>query len=111
MDVANLSQTKPSSASHIFKRNVKTNQAKRIPEAQKVRERHHFSQKSYSPCIIKIAQFEVNSLLSYLFMLRCCALGKPLAETVSFRPFADNFAVVIRQQESVCSGFRLFGVN
>lgn len=36
-------------------------------------------------------------------MQRHCALGKALAETVSFRTWADNFAVVIREQESVYS--------
>ena len=36
-------------------------------------------------------------------------LGKALAETVSFRTWADNFPVVIRQQESVCSGLQECG--
>lgn len=34
-------------------------------------------------------------------MLRCCALGKALAEAVSFRTSADDFPVVIKRQESV----------
>lgn len=57
-----------------------------------------------SPGVIKLAQFKVNPLLSVLFMLRRCVLGKALAETVSFKTWADDFPVVIRQQEHVCSG-------
>lgn len=103
---SDLSQDKPWAAACIFKRNIKINQAKRISKSGKAKS---FSQKS-SPCVIKFVQLKVNSLLSVPFMLRRCALGKPEAE-MSFRPRADNFAVVIRQQESMWSDFREFGVN
>lgn len=102
-----LSRDKPSGATHIFKRNVKNKSRKRNHKSRKSHEKGIILPEKISPpCVIKFAQFKVNPLLSVLFMLRCCALGKALAETVTFRVWADNFPVVIKQQERVCSGLK-----